>query len=81
LGRGKRDWGGQGGEISIQLTIDQSGRELRHDTKEGFQVRKRGVQGIAVGISKQRRIIKRVGTCSSVYRANRVYVVLIKDCV
>jgi hypothetical protein len=69
--------GRKGGGVSIQPTRDQSGRESHHDTKEGFQVSKRGVQGIGVGISKQRGIIKRVGACTSVYHANFVYIVLI----
>jgi hypothetical protein len=48
----------KGGGVSIQPTRDQSGRESHHDTKEGFQVSKREAQGIGVGISKQRGIIK-----------------------
>ncbi len=40
-----REWGGKGG-VSIQPTRDQSGQESHHDKKEGFQVSKRGVQGI-----------------------------------
>jgi hypothetical protein len=56
------EWGGeQGGGVSIQPIRDQSGWESHHDTKEGFQVSKRGVQGIGVGIYKQRGIIKGVG--------------------
>jgi hypothetical protein len=57
------------------------GGNSRHNTEEGFQVSKRGVQGIRVGISKQKGIIKRIGACTSVCHANRVYVMLIKDCV
>jgi hypothetical protein len=56
-GRGKGN-GEERGGVSIQPTRDQSGRESHHDTKEGFQVSKREVQGIGVGISKQRGIIK-----------------------
>jgi hypothetical protein len=32
-----------------------------HDTEEGFQVSKRGVQGTRVGISKQRGLSKGLG--------------------
>jgi hypothetical protein len=60
----------------------------RHDTEEGFQVSKGGVQGVRVGISKQKGIIEELGhapphiSClSCIYRANRVSIVLIKDCV
>jgi hypothetical protein len=52
-----------------------------HDTEEGFQVGKRGVQGIRVGVSEQKGIIERIGACTSIYHANRVYIMLIKDCV
>jgi hypothetical protein len=61
--------------------------DSRHDTEEGFQVSKRGVQGIRVGIFKQKGIIKRIGACTFVYHDNRVYImlimyiVLIKGCV
>ncbi len=80
VGEGEREMGRKGG-FSIQPTRYQSGQGSHHNTEEGFQVSKRGVQGIRVGISKQKGIIKRIGACTSVYRANRVYVVLIKDCV
>jgi hypothetical protein len=36
--------GEEGGEVSIQPTRDQSGRESHHDAKEGFQVSKKGIQ-------------------------------------
>jgi hypothetical protein len=72
---------GREGGVSIQPTRDQSRQGSHHNTEEGFQVSKRGVQGIRVGISKQKGIIKRIGACTSVYHANRVYIVLIKDCV
>ncbi len=48
----------KGGGVSTQPTRDQSGRESHHE--EGFQVSKRGVQGIGVEISKQKGIITRV---------------------
>ncbi len=42
---GKREKGmGRKGEVSIQPTWDQSGRESHHDAKEGFQVSKKGIQ-------------------------------------
>jgi hypothetical protein len=62
-GKGKREWGAKGGEgeVSIQPTRDQSGRESHHDAKEGFQVSKRGDRGRRVGISKQRGVNKGLG--------------------
>jgi hypothetical protein len=69
-----------GGSVYSQPGIGVDGNS-RHDTEEGFQVSKRGVQGIRVGISKQRGIIKRIGACTSIDHANYVYIVLIKDCV
>ncbi len=60
-GRGKGNGEEKGGGVSTQPTRDQSGRESHHDTKVGFQISKRGVQGKGVEISKQRGIIKRVG--------------------
>ncbi len=42
---GEREKGiGRKGGVSIQPTRDQSGRELHHDAKEGFQVSKKGIQ-------------------------------------
>ncbi len=67
-----------GGSVYSQPGIRVDGNS-RHDTKEGFQVSKRGVQGLRVGISKQKGIIRRIGACTSVYHANRVYIMLIKD--
>jgi hypothetical protein len=63
-GRGQGN-GGEGGEVRIQPTRDHSGRESHHNTKEGFQVSRRGIQGTGVGISKQRGVIKRIGACTS----------------
>jgi hypothetical protein len=70
----------RGGSIYSQPGIRVDGNS-RHDTEEGFQVSKRVVQGVRVGISKQKGIIKRFGACTSVDHANRGYVMLIKDCV
>jgi hypothetical protein len=81
VGEREKGMGRKGGGVSIQPTRDPSGQGSRHNIEEGFQVNKRGVQGIRVGISKQKGIIKRIGACTSIYRANRVYIVLIKDCV
>ncbi len=67
MGKGKREWGGKGGgSVYSQPGIRVDGNS-RHDTEEGFQVSKRGVQGIRIGISKQKGIIKRIGACTSVY--------------
>jgi hypothetical protein len=82
VGEGEKGMGRKegGGSVHSQPGIRVDGNS-RHDTEEGFQVSKRGVQGIWVGISKQKGIIKRFGAFTSVYHANRVYIVLIKDCV
>ncbi len=80
VGEGEKGMGRKGG-VSIQPTWDQSGQGSHHNTEEGFQVSRRGVQGIRVGLSKQKGIIKRIGTCTSVYCATPLYIVLIKDCV
>jgi hypothetical protein len=69
-----------GGSVYSQPGIRVDGNS-RHDTEEGVQVSKRGVQRIRVGISKQKGIIQRIGACTSVDHANHVYIVLIKDCV
>jgi hypothetical protein len=69
-----------GGSVYSQPGIRVDG-DSRNDTEEGFQVSKRGVQGIRVGITKQKGIIQRIGACTSVDHANHVYIVLIKDCV
>ncbi len=47
------------GEVSTQAAWDQSGRESHHNTKEGFQVSKRGSR-TGEGSSRQRGIIKRI---------------------
>ncbi len=45
VGEGEKGMGRKGGrEVSIQPTWDQSGRELHHDAKEGYQVSKKGIQ-------------------------------------
>ncbi len=69
-----------GGSVYSQPGIKVDG-DTCHDTKEGFQVSKRGVQGIGEGISKQRGSIKRVEACTSIYHADLVYIVLLKNCV
>jgi hypothetical protein len=59
---GEREKGmGRKGGVSIQPIRDQSGQGSHHNTEEGFQVSKRGVQGIRLGISKQKGIIKGLG--------------------
>jgi hypothetical protein len=80
VGEGEKGMGRKGGSVYSQPGI-RVDRNSRHNAEEGFQVSKRGVQGIRVGISKQKGIVKRIGACTSVYHANRVYIVLIKDCV
>ncbi len=79
-GKGKGNGEEKGGLVYSQPGIRVDGNS-RHDTEEGVQVSKCGVQGIRVGISKQKGIIERIGACTSVYHANRVYIALIKDCV
>jgi hypothetical protein len=78
VGEGEKGMGMKRGRGSVYsqpgIRVD---RNSRHDTEEGFQVSKRGDQGIGVGISEQRGSIKRIGACTSVYHANRVYIVLI----
>jgi hypothetical protein len=61
VGEREKGMGRKGGGVSIQPTRDQSEQGLHHNTEEGFQVSKRGVQGIRIGISKQEGIIKRIG--------------------
>jgi hypothetical protein len=78
-GKGKGNGEEREGSVYSQPGIRVDGN-LRHDTEEGFQVGKRGVPGIRVGMSEQRGIIQRIGACTSVYHANRVYITLIKDC-
>jgi hypothetical protein len=82
VGEGKKGMGrrrGGGGQYTANLGSEWTG--IRATTKEGFQVSKRRAQGIRVGISEQRGITKRIGACTSVYCVNRVYIMLIKDCV
>ncbi len=85
-GRGKGNGEQKGGEVSIQPTRDMSGRESHHDAKEGFQVSKKGAQERGRDF-QAKGVIKRIGLCTPIscysctYRANRVYVVLIKNCV
>jgi hypothetical protein len=81
VGEGEKGMGRRGGGSVYSQPGFRVDGNSRHDTKEGFQVSKRGVQGIRVGISKQKGIIKRIGACTSVYHANHVYIMLIKDCV
>ncbi len=77
---------GGGGEVSTRPTRDLSGRESRHDAKEGFQVSRKGVQERGQGF-QAKGVIKGIGLCtlisclSCTYRANHVYVMLIKNCV
>jgi hypothetical protein len=40
----EKGMGRKGGEVSIQPTRDQSGRESHLDAKEGLQVSKKGIQ-------------------------------------
>jgi hypothetical protein len=88
VGEKEKGRGGERGEVSTQATRDQSGWELQHNAKEGFQVSKRG-SGTEEGFSRQRRIIKGIVPCTSdimpalyrTYRANCVCIVLIKNCV
>jgi hypothetical protein len=73
-GEGEKGMGRKGGgSVYSQPGIRMDG-DSRHDTEEGFQVSKRGVQGIRVGISEQRGTIKRFGACTSVYIMPIVYI-------
>ncbi len=62
-----------GGSVYSQPGIRVDGNS-RHDSEEGFQVSKRGDQGIRIGISKQKGIIKRIGACTSVYIVLIMYI-------
>ncbi len=74
VGEGEKGMGRKGGvSVYSQPGIRVDGNS-HHDTEEGFQVSKRGVQGIRVGISKQKGIIKRIGACTSVYVVLIVYI-------
>jgi hypothetical protein len=72
-----------GGSVYSQPGI-RVDRDLRHDTEEGFQVSKgrvprnkgRDFQATKGGLSKG---LGHAPSC--IYRANCVYIVLIKDCV
>jgi hypothetical protein len=77
-----REWGGErvGGQYTANLGSQWTG--IRATTKEGFQVSKKGVQGIRTGISEQRGLPKGLGHAPpGIYYAKCVYVVLRKDCV
>ncbi len=77
VGEGEKGTGRKrGGSVYSQPGIRVDGNS-RQNTKEGFQVSKRGVQGIRVGIFKQRGVTKRIRACTSVYHANRAYIMLI----
>ncbi len=75
VGEREKGMGERGRGVSIQPTRDQRGQGSNHNTEEGLQVSKRGVQRIRIGISKQRGIIKRIGACTSVYIVLIVYTV------
>ncbi len=81
-GRGKRNGEEGGGTAHSQPGI-RADRD-RATTEEGFQVSKRGVQGIRIGISKQKKkrgLSKGLSMHLCIYHANRVYITVIKDCV
>ncbi len=74
VGEGEKRMGRKGGgSVYSQPGIRVDGNS-HHNSEEGFQVSKRGVQGIRVGISKQKGIIKRIGSCTSVYIVLIVYI-------
>jgi hypothetical protein len=65
LGKRKRERGGKGrgkggGSVYSQPGIGVDG-ESHQNSEEGFQVSKRGVQEIRIGISKEKGIIKGIG--------------------
>jgi hypothetical protein len=70
-GNGNGEEGG-GGSVYSQAGI-RVDRNSRHDTEEGFQVSKRGVQGLRGGIPSKRGLSKDWGMHLRIYRANRVY--------
>jgi hypothetical protein len=82
--RGDGEEKGGGGQYTSNLGPGWTG--IAPHAKEGFQVSKRG-SGIGEGFSKQRGITKGTVPCTPdicqpcTYRANCVYVVLIKNCV
>jgi hypothetical protein len=74
VGEGEKGMGRKGrGSVYSQPGIRVDGNS-RHDSEEGFQVSNRGVQGIRIGISKQKGVIKRIGACTSVYIVLIVYI-------
>jgi hypothetical protein len=84
VGKGKKGTSRKGRWRGGQCTANQGSEwtGIRSMSKRrDFQVSKRGVQGIRVGVSKQRGSSNRIGACTSVYHANRVYIMLRKDCV
>jgi hypothetical protein len=61
VGEGEKGMGRKGGgSVYSQPGIRVDGNSC-HDTEEGFQVSKGGVQGIRVGVSKQKGILKGLG--------------------
>jgi hypothetical protein len=81
VGEGEKGMGRKGGgSVYSQPGIRVDGNS-RHNTEEGFQESKRGVQDIRVGISKQRGLSKDWGMHLRTYHANCVFIMLIKDCV
>ncbi len=82
VGEGKKGVGRKGRGCQYTANHGSEWTGIRATTqRRDFQVSQRGVQGIRVGIFKQKGIIKRIGACTSVDRANHVGIVLIKDCV
>jgi hypothetical protein len=60
VGEGEKGMGEKGGRgVSIQPTRDQS--NSRHDTEEGFQVSKRGDQGVGQGFPSKGGLPKELG--------------------
>jgi hypothetical protein len=84
VGEGKKGTGRKGkGEGGGQCTANQGSEWTGiHATSQrrNFQVSKRGVQGIRVGVYKQRGLSKGLGHALP-YISNHVYIALIKDCV
>jgi hypothetical protein len=65
-GKGKKVWGANGrGEVSLQPTRDLSGRESHHDTKEGFQVSRKGYRSRDRDF-QAKGVIKRIGFCTPI---------------
>jgi hypothetical protein len=56
-GMGRKERGG----VSIHPTRDQSGRESHHDTKDGFQVSKKGIQNSGRGFQAKGGLSKGLG--------------------